>query len=334
MKILITSKSFGRCAPEVLEFLKSQGFEIVRGSKPTMDPAEIAREVPGFDVLVVGNDMINRRVIDAGKDLKLIHMNGTGVDGIDVEYASEKGIFVANAPGANRNAVAELAVALMLISARSIDSHIELMRNGGWERRAGGEVSGKTVGILGLGNIGKRVVELLSGFGVAVLAYDPAPDRAWAEAHGVALSNSVDELIPLSDFIVLALPYSPETRHILDASRIRLMKRNARVINTARGGLIDEEALCAAVKSGAIGGAALDAFESEPPAMDSPLRSSGLTLTPHMAATTAETAASVSWIIAHNIVDILLNRKAEKALNFTAIKAREDARQKAAATKH
>jgi D-3-phosphoglycerate dehydrogenase len=326
MRILITSKSFGRCAPEVLEFLKAQGFELVRGSKPTMTAEEIAREVPGFDVLVVGNDTIDRKVIDAGTSLKLIHMNGTGVDGIDVGYASEKGIFVANAPGANRNAVAELAVALMLVSARSIDRHIDLMKNGGWERAAGMEVSGKTVGILGLGNIGKRVVELLSGFGVRAIAFDPEPDTAWAASHQVKLAESVDEVLPEADFIVLALPYTPQTRYILSSARIKRMKPQARIINTARGGLIDEKALCEALKAGEIAGAALDAFEEEPPSMDSPLRTAGLTLTPHMAATTVETAVSVSWIIAHNIVDILLGQKTERALNCAAIEARKDSK--------
>jgi D-3-phosphoglycerate dehydrogenase len=324
MRILITSKSFGRCAPEALDFLKTQGFELVRGSKPTMTAEEIAREVPGFDVLVVGNDTIDRKVIDAGTCLKLIHMNGTGVDGIDVDYASEKGIFVANAPGVNRNAVAELAVALMLVSARSIDRHIDLMKKGGWERAAGVEVSGKTVGILGLGNIGKRVVELLSGFGVRVVAFDPEPDTVWAVSHQVKLAASVDEVLPEADFIVLALPYTPQTRYILSSARIKRMKPQARIINTARGGLIDEKALCEALKAGEIAGAALDAFEEEPPPMDSPLRTAGLTLTPHMAATTVETASSVSWIIAHNIVDILLGKKAERALNCAAIEARRD----------
>lgn len=334
MRILITSKSFGRCAPEVLDFLRAKGFELTRGSKPTMTAEEIAREVPGFDALIVGNDTIDRRVIDAGTCLKLIHMNGTGVDGIDVGYASEKGIFVANAPGANRNAVAELAVALMLVSARSIDRHIDLMQKGGWERRAGMEVSGKTVGILGLGNIGKRVVELLSGFGVCVVAYDPEPDIPWAESHRVKLAESVDEILPVVDFIVLALPYTPQTRYILSSARIKLMKPQARIINTARGGLIDETALCEALKAGEIGGAALDAFEAEPPPMDSPLRTAGLTLTPHMAATTVETASSVSWIIAHNLVDILLGKNAEKALNFAAVKARKDSGPQAESPTH
>jgi D-3-phosphoglycerate dehydrogenase len=315
MKILITSKSFGRYAPEALAFLEKSGFEIIRGSKPSMTPDEIAAEVHDVDALIVGNDIIDKKVIDAGTSLKLIHMNGTGLDGIDVDYATRKGILVANAPGANRNAVAELAVGLMLVSARSIDAHIDLMRQGKWERSAGAEISGKTVGFLGLGNIGKRVAELLSGFGIRALAYDPQPDVAWASAHGVALVDNIEGIFTQADFLILALPFNEKTRNIVNRESLAMMKPTARIINTARGGLIDEAALCEAIKGKKIAGAALDAYSEEPLPLASPLRMPGITLTPHMAATSIETAINMSWIVARNIVDILTRGNIDSAVN-------------------
>lgn len=321
MKILITSKSFGRYAPDAVQFLAENGFELTRGSKPTMTVDEIAKEVPGFDALIVGNDTIDKKVIDAAADLKLIYMNGTGLDGIDVDYATKKGILVANAPGANRNAVAELAVGLMLVSARAIDAHIDLLKQGRWERSAGVEISGKTIGFLGLGNIGKRIVELLAGFGVQAIAYDPQPDEAWASSRAVRFTDCMEDVFAQADFLILALPCNDQTRNIVNKERLGLMKPTSRIINTARGGLIDEAALCEAIGAGRIAGAALDAFEQEPLPEDSPLRMPGITLTPHMAATSIETAANMSWIVARNIVDILKNGRTQSAVNKDRVAA-------------
>lgn len=247
MKVLVTSKSFGRFAPEAIHILKDNGIELVHGSKSSMTAAEIAAEVPGFDALIVGNDPVDAQVLDAGDRLRLVHMHGTGLDAIDVPYATQKGILVANAPGANRNAVAELTVALILISARAIDRHIALLADGRWERSAGTEVSGKTLGLLGLGNIGRRIVELLSGFEMQILAFDPAADRPWAKSHGVMLVEEVDHVFSKADFLVLALPLTEQTERIVDARRIGLMKKSAYIVNAARGGLVDEDAICRAV---------------------------------------------------------------------------------------
>ncbi len=324
MRVLVTSKSFGSCAPEAVRHLCDNGIEVVRGSKPSMTAAEIAAELPGFDALIVGNDPVDAQVLDAGDRLRLVHMHGTGLDAIDVGYATKKGILVANAPGANRNAVAELTVALLLISARAIDRHIAILGEGRWERRAGTEVSGKTIGMLGLGNIGRRIVELLSGFGVRVVAFDPAPDRDWAEDHGVCLAPEVDSVFAQADFLVLALPLTQATQRIVDVRRIGLMKTGAYIVNTARGGLVDEEALCEAVLGKRIAGAAIDAFSEEPLPQDSPLRGAGITLTPHLAATSLEAAANVSTIVARNVVDVLVHGKTDCAVNPRAVLAKMD----------
>lgn len=322
MKVLVTSKSFGRCAPEAIELLRANGIEPVWGSRPSMTPADIAAEVPGFDALIVGNDTVDAGVIEAGDRLRLIHMHGIGLDGIDVSRATERGILVANAPGANRNAVAELTVALMLMTARRIGEHLELLKEGRWERSAGCEVSGKTIGVLGLGNIGRRIVELLAGFGVRSVGYDPLPDLGWARDHGVDLAPSADEVFAQADFLVLALPLNRETAGLVDARRIGLMKPGAHIVNTARGGLVDEAALCAAVREGRIAGAALDAFAQEPVPLDSPLRMPGITLTPHLAATSVETAGNVSNIVAGNVVDILVHGRLDCAVNARQAAAR------------
>jgi D-3-phosphoglycerate dehydrogenase / 2-oxoglutarate reductase len=325
VRVLVTSKSFGRTAPAAIDLLKANGIEIVRGSKASMTAAEIAAEIEGFDALIVGNDTVDAGVFAAGKSLRLVHMHGTGLDAIDVEAASKRGVLVANAPGANRNAVAELTVGLILVAARAIDRHIEILKAGRWERTAGHEVSGKTIGMLGLGQIGRRIVELLSGFGVRVVAFDVAPDHDWAKDRGVELHDGADAVFAEADYLILALPLTADTRKFVDARRLALMKPSAVIVNTARGGLVDDDALCAAVRDKRIAGAALDVFDPEPLAPDSPLRRLGITLTPHLAATSIETAAEVSMIVARNVVDILVHGRCDSAVNPAALSNRSGA---------
>jgi len=319
VRVLVTSKSFGRVAPDAVEALRSHGIEVVFGSMPSMSAAAIAAEVAGVDGLIVGNETVDGGVFAAADRLRLVHMHGTGLDAIDVATATARRVLVANAPGANRNAVAELTVALMLVAARAIDRHVEILKAGRWERSAGREVSGKTLGILGLGNIGQRIVELLSGFGMRVVACEVRPDEEWVARHGVELADSVDDVFVQADFLVLALPLTAGTRGIVDARRLGLMKSSAYLINTARGGLVDEAALCAALHEGRIAGAAIDAFDPEPLPADSPLRDLPITLTPHLAATSLEAAAEVSRIVARNVIDVLVHGRTECAVNAAAV---------------
>lgn len=322
MKALVCSKSFGKHSPESLALLADNGIETVWISKPSPAAADIAKEIRGCDCLIVGNDPVNAEVLDAEPRLKLVHMHGTGLDAIDVPAASQRGILVGNAPGANRNAVAELSVALLLCAARSVVEHSLAMREGRWERSAGREISGKTLGVIGLGNIGKRTVELLAGFGMHVIAYDPAPDREWAAKHSVTLLDGPDAAFSAADFLVLAAPLTPDTAGIVDERRLGLMKPNAYLVNTARGGLVDEAAVAAAVKTGRIAGAAIDAFSEEPLPLASPLRIPGITLTPHLAASSIETAGNVSLIVARNVVAALIKGDPSFAVNAAELKAR------------
>jgi phosphoglycerate dehydrogenase-like enzyme len=315
VRALVTSKSFGREAPDAIALLTDNGIEVVRGSKPTMTPEEIASEVGGVDVLIVGNDRVNAHVLARADRLRLVHMHGTGLDGIDVAAATQAGVLVANAPGANRNAVAELTVALMLVAARSLHSHMESLKAGKWERTAGYELTSKTVGLLGLGSIGRRVVELLAGFAMPVVAHDPWPDAEWAARHQVSLAEDPDAVFAAADFVILTLPLTAQTSGFVDARRLALMKPSAFLVNTARGALVDEAALERAIREKGIAGAALDTFDPEPLAADSPLRDLGIVLTPHLAATSHEAAATVSRVVARNVVDVLVGGRTGCAVN-------------------
>ncbi|MCD8350848.1 MAG: phosphoglycerate dehydrogenase [Planctomycetaceae bacterium] len=316
MNILVTSRSFAKTNSEAWERLEANGFSLRRcAGNPT--PATLAREVDDIDVLIIGNDTVNSVVMDAAPALKLVHMHGTGLDGIDIEYATSRGILVANAPGANVNAVAEMTLAMMLNAARGIGKHARLLRAGTWQRTPGREVSSSIVGIVGLGNIGRRVAELLRGFRPKLIAFDAFTDQVWAEANGIEMVASVDELIIQADFVVLTLPLTHQTKHMVNDRTLGLMKKDAFIVNSARGGLVDDAALVRAVEEGRIAGAALDVFAQEPLPLDSPLRRpEDIEITPHLAASSRESAARVSAIVADNVIAIIKKGQRDIAVNF------------------
>jgi len=324
MEIFVTSKSFAKNNPGVEKYLKEQGFSIRRSSSINPTTQEIATEIGAASVLLVGNDLIDKSVFEQAKNLKLVIMHGTGLDGIEIDAASEHGVLVANAPGANRNAVAEMAVGLMLNVVRKIDKYEGVLKSGRWERAAGHEVTGSTIGIIGLGNIGKRVVELLSGFNAKIVAFDPFEKSTWAKEHNVTLFDKSDDVFKVADFLILTAPLNSDTAKIVNATSLALMKPSSHVINVARGGLIDEDALCEAIENKVIAGAALDAFAQEPLPADSPLRKLDIVLTPHIAATSIETAAKVSAIVADTIVEILKHGKRDLAVNIDSIKMKSE----------
>ena len=319
MKILVTSKSFGQYNASAVKLLEDHGFEITYSDTANSTAADIRRQVKDFDALVVGNDPVDASVIAAADQLKLIHMHGTGLDAIDVEAATKRNIYVANTPGANKNAVAELTVLLMLALGRQLSVHIELLKAGEWKRRAGHELSNSTVGIIGMGNIGRRVAELLGGFNVSIIAYDPVADTEWAAKYGVNFLHNHDEIFKQADWIVLALPLTDKTKRMVNKRTLSLMKPSAYLVNTARGGLVDEAALCQAIEEKWIAGAAIDTFIDEPPSMDSRIRSSGILMTPHIGATSIETSAMVSQSVAKNIIDILIHNITNSAINAEKI---------------
>lgn len=304
-KVLVTSRSFAKGSDKAIRYLEENGCRIEASPGGQLGSAELAALVPGYDALIVGIDHVDAAVIAAADRLRVVCMHGTGVDHIDVAAASARGIYVGNAPGGNNNAVAELTVGLMIAACRHIPYADSSVRQNGWQRRLGMELAGKTLGLVGLGFIGKRVVELLSGFGMTYLAFDRCRDEAFAARTGLSYVT-LDELLRRADIVSLHLPLTPETTGIISIRELALMKRSAVLVNTARGAIVDEQALYAALREGLLAGAALDAFTEEPLPADSPLRGlDNIILTSHIAASTAEAADNVSMVNARTIVSVL-----------------------------
>jgi D-3-phosphoglycerate dehydrogenase len=283
------------------------------------DPAGLARALPRADVLLVRSaTRVTAELIAAGGRLKLIGRAGMGVDNIDLAAATRRGIVVLNTPGANTVSAAEHTFALLLALARRVPWAADSMRAGAWNRGAfgGTELAGKLLGIVGLGRIGAHVAAIARGFGMRLVAHDPLVPASRGADLGVALV-SLDELLADADVVTLHLPIGPETQHLLDARRLALMKPTALLVNTARGGLVDEAALCGALERSALGGAALDVFDREPLPADSPLRTAPrLVLTPHLAASTAEAQERVSVELCAAVRDALLGDAVRGAVNL------------------
>jgi D-3-phosphoglycerate dehydrogenase len=274
------------------------------------DATALRRELPRAEALLVRSDtQVTAALIDAGARLRVVGRAGMGVDNIDLAAAQRRGIIVLNTPGANTVSAAEHTIALLLALVRRIPWAAQSMRAGAWDRKTfgGGELHDKLLGIVGLGRIGLHVAGIARGFGMRLVAHDPYVPADRGRALGVELLE-LDALLAAADFVTLHLPLMESTRHLLDARRFGLMKPTAMVINTARGGLIDEAALLSVLEHGALAGAALDVYGEEPLPADSPLRRADrLVLTPHLAASTAEAQERVALEICSAVRDALLD---------------------------
>ena len=283
-----------------------------------LSPEELVSRIPDYHALLVrSSTQVTPDLIGAGKRLQAIGRAGTGVDNIDVEAATRAGVTVVNTPTGNTVAAAELTIAMLMALARNIPQADRNVRAKQWDRSAfvGTEVRGKVLGIVGLGRIAQEVVQFALSLGMKVLAYDPFVSQEYASQRNVTLI-ALDEMLPLVDFLTVHVPLTDATRNILDADRLKQMKQGARVLNVARGGVIDEEALAAAVACGHLGGAALDVFETEPLPEDSPLRNNErIILTPHLGASTVEAMDRVAEDVAVQVLDILQGRPALHAVN-------------------
>jgi D-3-phosphoglycerate dehydrogenase / 2-oxoglutarate reductase len=281
---------------------------------------DLARDLATADALIVRSaTTVTAALIAAAPRLRVIARAGTGVDNVDLPAATERGIIVMNAPGANSISVAELTVALMLSLSRGIPAADAAMKRGAWEKKklAGVELRGKTLGLVGLGRIGQEVGTRARAFGMQLLAHDPFISAEVAESLGVELV-ALDDLCARADYISLHLPVTPETRHLFDAARLAACRPGVRLVNTARGELVDEAALAAAIESGHIAGAALDVFETEPPT-DWRLPSlPQVVATPHIAASTAEAQELVGQETARAVRDFLHDGIIRAAVNFPA----------------
>src|SRR5437667_12046 len=247
--------------------------------------ADLAADVSDADALLVRSaTIVDARLLTAAPRLRIVARAGTGVDNVDVAAATARGVLVVNAPGANSISVAEHALALMLALARSVPAADRAMKDGRWEKRrfVGTELRGKTLGVAGLGRIGQEVARRARAFGMRIVAHDPFISADVAAGLGVEL-QSLDELCATSDYVTLHLPSTPETRHLFDDERFSRCRPGMRLVNTARGDLVDPEALSRAIERGTVAAAALDVFETEPPADWSPANLPPVIATPHIA---------------------------------------------------
>ncbi|MDA4124243.1 MAG: hydroxyacid dehydrogenase [Thaumarchaeota archaeon] len=267
--------------------------------RPSITREELLETVGPYDALIVrSRTKVDRDLIDRASSLKLVARPGTGLDNVDVEYAKSKGIQVVNSPESLVEAVSEHVVLLMLALSRKLVEADQSIKAGRWEKNSlmGTELKGKTLGIVGLGRIGRRIAEIAGTLGMHVLIYDviAIPDEVISKLHARVVL--LDELFASSDYVTLHVPLTAESRHMVDSERLSGMKKSAFLINTSRGGVVDEDSLAAALAAGQMGGAALDVFEHEPPS-GAILKAPNTILTPHIGGQTEEAQADAIAVI-------------------------------------
>ncbi|HZD55189.1 MAG TPA: phosphoglycerate dehydrogenase [Anaerolineales bacterium] len=309
-RLLVTPTSYGRDDSRLKSELEALVGRVVYN--PTGKPltsSEVAQLLPGMDGYIAGLDEIDAHALNKADRLKVIARYGVGVDNVDLNAAREKGIVVTNTPGANSVSVAELALGLILALARQIPAAVEAVHLGKWPRYPGISLEGKSIGILGLGAIGKQLARRLKGFDCRILAFDPYADADFAKANQVELTT-MEALIEQSDFISLHIPLLPETRGIVSDSFLNKMKKGSFLINTSRGEVVDEHALFKAIQSDHLKGAGLDAFSVEPPDPKNPLLALPQVIaTPHLGAQTDGATSNMGWLAMRDCLAVLKNEK-------------------------
>ncbi|NMB54187.1 MAG: phosphoglycerate dehydrogenase [Leptolinea sp.] len=305
-RLLVTPTSYAKNDPRLKTELERQFGEVIYN--PTGKPLtseEVASLLPGIDGYIAGLDCIDSRALQHADKLKVIARYGVGVDAVDLEVAKKMGIVVTNTPGANSASVAELAVALILTLARQLSPAFSATRAGQWPRLSGITLENKYVALIGLGAIGKQTALRLKGFGCHLMAYDPYPDQKFAAEHQIDL-DEMNVILEKADFVSLHLPLMPQTKNLVNRQFLSQMKRGAYLINTARGELVDEDALLEALKSGHLAGAALDALIQEPPDPNSELLSfPGVISTPHLGAQTDGAVNQMGWMAYEDCLAVL-----------------------------
>ncbi len=306
MKILVTPTSYKKPQnDEARMMLEKFADEIVYNpyGRP-LEPNEVNELLDGCDGFIAGLDYITAESLEGIDGLKMISRYGAGVDRVDIKTTKAKGIVVTNTPGTNAVAVCELAFGLMLSLARAIPRLNSAVEEGQWPRNNGVELNGKTLSIFGLGAIGKNLAVRAKAFGMKVCAYDPFINKAYAKEQGIEVC-SFEDALKMADFVSLHMPLMEATKHCIDEKAIASMKDGAYIINTARGGLIDETAAHKALLSGKLAGLGLDAYECEP-VTDSPLVSmDNVISTPHTGAHTNEAISGMGMMATKNLIDVL-----------------------------
>jgi D-3-phosphoglycerate dehydrogenase / 2-oxoglutarate reductase len=305
--VLVTARSFGGSRPELRERLEAavHGVRWNELGRP-LQPDELRTALEGVDGAIAGVDHFDAGVIDSAQRLRVIARHGTGVDGIDLAAARRRGIVVTNTPGANAEAVAELAIGLMFALARRIVAADRRMRAGAYGPLPGAQLAGSTVGVIGLGHVGAAVARRATALGCRVVGFDPAVE---ADQVG-ATAASLESVVAQADFLTLHVPVTAGTRDMVDAELLGRMKPGSHLVNTARGELIVEADLLAALEAGRLGGAALDALRDEPPDPGHPLLArEDVIVTPHMGADTEEARAAMGRMALDDLLAVLDGRR-------------------------
>jgi D-3-phosphoglycerate dehydrogenase len=317
-RILLTTTSYQDTPGKHHDLLKNSGFEVVRarGPLPEAQMLELiaANGNEGFDGLLNGDDLITAKVIDAGlaakRKLRVIAKYGIGLDSIDVKHATAKKIPVLFTPGVNHTTVAEHAIGLMIGIAKHFWPHLKSVKSGGWKRITGSELAGKTLGVIGMGRIGKEVITRGVAFDLKPIAFDLYWDGAFAWKHKVERVQSPEEILKRADFVSLHMNLDDSNRGFINAQRIKLMKKGAVLINTARGGLVVEADVAAACKSGHLGGYGADVLDHEPPAPGHVFNEiDNILITPHVGSRTFESVERQAMRATLNIVSFLKGEK-------------------------
>lgn len=302
MKVLITSNSFGKYSQEPCEKLKNNGFEIITNPyHRMMEEDEFIKALDGVDAVILSTEKVTKRVIDSSPNLKMISRYGVGLDNIDLDYCKEKNILVTITRGGNSNAVAEFAVTLILASSKGICASSYYAKNGTWKKFNGLDLEGKTIGVIGLGAIGKTVVKRLQGFDVNVLGYDIYYDENFISEYNVKKA-SIQEILETSDVITLHAPATSDSP-LLTQKEFEVMKNGVVIVNTARASLIDYDALLQNLDSGKVFAAGLDVHINEPEYDERFAKYDNVILTPHNAAITKEATDKTSMMAVDNILE-------------------------------
>lgn len=315
MKILICDPIEQRC----VDILSGEGFAV--DLRPGLTPDQLEAVIGDYDALIVrSTTRVTADILRYADRLKVVGRPGAGVDNIDVEAATRKGIIVMNTPGGNTISTAEHTVSLLLALARNIPQAHMSLKQGTWERKTfiGTELFGKTIGIIGLGKVGREVAHRCLSFGMIVVGYDPVLSIEVALKLGIELAG-VEDVLRRSDFITVHTPLTEDTRNLLNEQTIGKCKKGVRIINCARGGIVNEEALLRALESGHVAGAALDVFVEEPPTNHRLIRHEKLVVTPHLGAWTEEAQEKVAILIAEQLADVLKGRGFAGVVNAVSI---------------
>jgi len=315
MKILITPRSFASFSDKSLKMLAERNYKIERNNtgRP-YEKEEMLKLIKDIDGIIIGIDELSAVIIGKANKLKVISKYGTGLDNIDIDVATNKKIIVTNTPTANVDAVADFAFGLILSLARRIPEADKKTKSGKWGKIIGKSVWEKTIGIIGLGKIGKQVAKRAKGFDMNILAFDIVKDKKSAKKYGIKYVK-LEKLLRKSDYITIHIPLNYATRNMISYEELEKIKESAFLINTSRGGIVDEKALYDALKNNKLRGAALDVYKNEP-LRESPLTElDNVIMTPHISAYTEEAIENMSIQAAQNLIDVLEGREPQNRVN-------------------